>query len=310
MSGWRAGFVAVAVGGLVLAIGWVVTRDGSPASSTTTVTGVENPDIALACPPALLLACDELAEVLGTSRRSLPTGEVPADTLVINFAGDLAPELAAQPFARTPVAIAMWGERSPTLERACGVVDIQCLVDNAGQTWDDLGGPANWGTMLLGLADPTEGVADLEAWRVVAAANPPPGLGEWVRLQAPEGGQLLADLVLFPSRADAVVATEAAIASQLENARARAGRLVVSYPDPGPFLTISAFGEGRGARNLVERLLSPEIQSLLGSLGLRPTTGEATDLLRDLGTPGAELPAATEAEKPGLISSWQSVVGG
>jgi len=310
MSGWRAGFVALALGGLVLAIGWVATRDGSPTSSTTTVTGVENPDVALACPPALLLACDGLAQVLGTSLRSLPTGDIPADTLVIDFAGDMAPELAAQPFARSPVAIAMWGERSSTLERNCGPVDIQCLVENAGQTWDELGGPANWGTMLIGLADPTEGIADLEAWRLVAAANPPPGLGEWVRLQAPEGGQLLADLVLFPSRADAVVASEAAIASQMENARARAGRLVVSYPDPGPFLTISAYGEGRGARNLVERLLAPDIQSLLGSLGLRPSTGEATNLLRDLGTPGSELPAATEAEKPGLISSWQSVVGG
>ena len=310
MSGWRAGFVALAIGGLVLAIGWVVTRDGSPSTSTTTVTGVENPDIALACPQALLLACDELARVLGTSRRLLATGEVPADTLVVNFAGDIAPELAAQPFARSPVAIAMWGERSPTLERSCGAVNIQCLVENAGQTWDDLGGPANWGTMLIGLADPTEGVADLEAWRLVANAGPPPDLGEWVRLRAPDGGQLVADLVLFPSRADAVVASEAAIASQLENARARAGRLVVFYPDPGPFLTIAAYGEGRGARSLVEQLLAPEIQSLLGSLGLRPLTGEATNLLRDLGTPGSELPATTDAEKPGLISGWQSVVGG
>lgn len=310
MSGWRAGFVALAVGGLVLAIGWVVTRDGSPISSSTTIAEVENPDIALACPPALVLACDGLAQALGTSRRSMPAGDIPADTLVINFAGDIAPELAAQPFARSPVAIAMWGERSPTLEQSCGAVDVQCLVENAGRTWDELGGPANWGTMLIGLADPTEGIADLEAWRLVATANPPPGLGEWVRLRAPEGGQLLADLVLFPSRADAVVASEAAIASQLENARARAGRLVVSYPNPGPFLTISAYGEGRGARSLVERLLTADIQSLLGSLGLRPSTGEATNLLRDLGTPGAELPPVTEAEKPGLISTWQSVVGG
>jgi hypothetical protein len=310
MSGWRAGFVAMAVGGLVLAIGWVVTGDGSPASSTTTITGVENPDVALACPPALVLACDELAQVLGTSRRPLPAGEIPADTLVINFAGDMAPELGAQPFARSPVAIAMWGERFPTLERVCGAVDMGCLVENAGRTWDELGGPASWGTMLIGLADPTEGIADLEAWRLVAAANPPPGLGESVRLRAPEGGQLLADLVLFPSRADAVVASEAAISSQLENARARAGRLVVSYPDPSPYLTISAYGEGRGARNLVERLLAADIQSLLGSLGLRPSTGEATNLLRDLGTPGSELPAVTETEMPGLISSWQSVVGG
>ena len=106
--------------------------------------------------------------------------------------------------------------------------------------------PPTWGTMLIGLADPTEGIADLEAWRLVAAANPPPGFGEWVRLRAADGGQLLADLVLFPSRADAVVASEAAIASQLENARARAGRLVVFYPDPGPFVADRGLRRGPG----------------------------------------------------------------
>jgi hypothetical protein len=310
VSGWRAGLVALAVGGLVLAIGWVATRDGDPSTSTTTLPGVEDPDVALACPPALELACDGLAQTLGTSRGPLPGGEIPADTLVINFAGDLPAELAAQPFARTPIAIAVWGERAPTLEDTCGAIDIQCLVDNAGQTWEALGGPSAWGTMLIGLADPTEGIADLEAWRLVAVANPPAGFGELVRLRADDGGQLVADLVLFPSRADAVVTSEAAIASQMENARGRAGRLVVFYPDPGPYLAIAAYGEGRAVQNLIERLSTPEIQELLGSLGLRPSTGEATNLLRDLGTPGSELPAATEAEKSALISSWQSVVGG
>ncbi len=43
-------------------------------------------------------------------------GRFPDDTLVINFAGDIATELAAQPFARSPIAIAVWGERAPTLE--------------------------------------------------------------------------------------------------------------------------------------------------------------------------------------------------
>ena len=309
MSGWRAGLIALAVGGLVLAIGWVVTRDGSPSVSTT-VPEVENPEVALACPPALQLACDGLAGALGTSRRSLPSGEIPDETLVINFAGDMAAELGAQSFARSPIAIAIWGERAPTLEATCGVIDVRCLVDNAGRTWEELGGPANWGTLLIGLADPTEGIADLEAWRLVSAANPPAEFGERVRLRAPEGGQLLADMVLFPSRGDAVIATEAAIASQMENARARAGRLVVVYPDPAPFVVVAAYGEGRAARNLIDQLLAQDIQALLGSLGLRPLTGEATNLLRDLGTPGAELAAVTETEKPALIASWQSVLGG
>ncbi|MGH8928829.1 MAG: hypothetical protein ACRDWH_10795, partial [Acidimicrobiia bacterium] len=231
MSGWRAGLVALALGGLILGIGWVVTRDSSQSPSTTTVPGVDNAEVALACPPALLLACDRLAPVLGVARTTLRPGAIPADTVVINFSADLAPDLGAQDFARSPIAIAMWGERAPTLESACISVDVVCLVEEAGRTWQDLGGPATWGTFLLGLADPTEGASDLEAWRLVRAANPPEGFGDTVRLRASNDGQLLADLVLFPSRADAVVASEAAIASQMDNARARAGRLVVFYPD-------------------------------------------------------------------------------
>jgi hypothetical protein len=310
MSGWRAGLIAVVLGGVILAIGWVVTRDGEGLPPTTTTTDGENPDITLSCPIALQLACDGLAGTLGTARSTYRGGPVPTGTVVVAFAADLPPDLGVEPFGRSPIAIAVWGERASVLNAACGAVTVSCLVTEAGTPWESLGGPASWGNLLLGLADPTEGRSDLESWRLVTAADPRSDLGDWVRLRAADDGQLLADLVLFPSRADAVIGSEAAIASQLENARNRAGRLTLFYPDPSPYVVVAAHGEGRAAANLAARLLEADVQALLGGLGLRPLSGEATNLLRDLGAPGAEMPAVTEGEIQALTDSWARLMGG
>jgi hypothetical protein len=230
--------------------------------------------------------------------------------VLIGFGSDLPPELAAVPFARSPVAIAVWGERADTLVGTCGTIDISCLVENAGTPWPQLGGSSEWGTLFLGLADPESGLGALEAWRLVEAANPGADFGSSVPLRGTDDGDLLANLVLFSSRADGVVASEVAIASQLENARARAGRLAVFYPDPTPFLSVVAYGEGRAARNLVDSLTGADMQAMLGSLGLRPITGEAINLLRDLGTPGAEMTGVSAAERTTLLESWNTLVGG
>jgi hypothetical protein len=155
-----------------------------------------------------------------------------------------------------------------------------------------------------------EGIADLEAWRLFVEGGVTAGAGDNVRLTAPDDGRLMADLVLFPSRADVVVTSEVAIASQLQNAIARAGRLAVFYPDPTPFVSIGAYGEGRAARNLIESLNTPESQTLLGSLGLRPLTGEAQDLMDGLGNPGGELAPVDIAQKESLVQAWNQLVGG
>jgi hypothetical protein len=155
-----------------------------------------------------------------------------------------------------------------------------------------------------------EGIADLEAWRLFVEGGVTAGAGDNVRLTAPDDGRLMADLVLFPSRADVVVTSEVAIASQLQNAIARAGRLAVFYPDPTPFVSIGAYGEGRAARNLIESLNTPELQTLLGSLGLRPLTGEAQDLMDGLGSPGGELAPVDIAQKESLVQAWNQLVGG
>ncbi|MGH8959575.1 MAG: hypothetical protein ACRDVK_12980 [Acidimicrobiia bacterium] len=307
MSGWRAGLVALALGGVILAIGWVMGRD-DPTPPPGTNPPVVDADLTLACTQTFSLVCAELASRFGLANTGYTLGaEITSDTVVIGFAGDL-PE-GASAFARSPIAIAVWAEKAPRLQQACGEVDPACLVGEAGTSWEELGGSPDWGTLRLGLADPETGIADLEAWKLISAEQPTDGFRQFVPLTSQDGGGLMRDLVLFSSRADAVVSSEVAIASQLANARARAGRLEVFYPEPTPFLSVAAVGEGRAANAFVESLTELEIQGLLGSLGLRPLTGEPTNLLEDLGQPGPETAGATEAERPALVASWDTLIG-
>lgn len=307
MSGWRAGLVAVALGGIVLAVGWFLNRP-DPSDPTSTTDPVDQSDLRVACSPAFTLVCDELASRNGLGRTNYTINDaVPEDAIVIGFAADLPSE--ATVFAQSPMAIGVWAEKAGTLENACGEIDPACLVEQAGTPWADIQGSSDWGSVRLGLADPDTGISDQEAWKLIAAQNPSVGFGQFVPLKQPTDGSVLADMVLFPSRADIVVGSEVAIASQLENARGRAGRIRVYYPDPTPYLQVAAIGSGRAAQNFIESLVTPEYQALLGSLGLRPLTGEAQNLIEELGTPGAEAAGITEAEKAPLLASWDSLIG-
>jgi len=109
-----------------------------------------------------------------------------------------------------------------------------------------------------------------------------------------------------PSRADAVITTEVAIAGQLENVW-DVGRLEVYYPDPGPWVEYVAAGRGSDAVRLAERLLTPEVQSRLPVLGLRPASGEATGLPGGLGSPGQPFGPLGSAERDALLAAWQNL---
>ncbi len=58
---------------------------------------------------------------------------------------------------------------------------------------------------------------------------------------------------------------------------------------------MAAIGSGRAAQNFIESLATPEYQALLGSLGLRPLTGEAQNLMRSSVPRGRKL---RESPKP------------
>ncbi|HEX2368506.1 MAG TPA: hypothetical protein VHM94_04650, partial [Acidimicrobiia bacterium] len=186
---------------------------------------------------------------------------------------------------------------------------LTCVEGALGQTWSELGGSDSWGIFKLGLADATLTEAGFAGWSTLAGDGTPDGLADSLRLVAADDGRLMADMVLFgPSRADAAVTTEVAIASQLANAPGRGGRLVVTYPDPAPWVSyVVAPGEGSDAQRTAERLLEPDIAALLGPAGLRSPSGEPGELPEGLGQPGAQSPPLDDATRQALLDSWSDL---
>jgi hypothetical protein len=310
VSGWRAGLVAAAVGGLILIAGIIVHAAGGDDGAQGTTTTAAPGEVTLACVPALEEACAGLAATLGVATRPFrPGGDVGDGEVVIAPAGDLPGGLTGVEVARSPVAIAVWRERAVILAPACGgTITEACLEDAYGKQWGDLGGDAAWAAFKVGLADPTRSASALEAWRLVAdAGGVPAGLDASLRVRAGDDAALMLEVAQFgPSRADAVITTEVAIAGQLENVW-DVGRLEVYYPDPGPWVNYVAVARGSDAERLVERLLSAEIQGRLAPLGLRPASGDAVGLPEGLGTPGQPFAPLDVAERDGLLAAWQDL---
>jgi hypothetical protein len=311
VSGWRAGLVAAAVGGLILIVGIIVHAvggdDGGPGTTTTAVAG----DVTLACVPALEEVCADLAATLGVATRTFrPGGDLGDGEVVLAPPSDIPGVLDLVLVARSPVAIAVWRERAVILSPACGgTITKACLEGAYGRQWGDLGGDAAWAGFKVGMADPTRSASAMEAWRlVVDSGGVPDGLGTSLRVRAADDAALMLEVAQFgPSRADAVVTTEVAIAGQLENVW-DVGRLEVYYPNPGPWVDYAAAARGDSAERLVERLLSPEIQARLPALGLRPGTDAAVvGLPEGLGTPGQPFAPLDAAERDALLAAWQDL---
>jgi len=311
MRNWRPALIAAAVGGIILLTGYLIER--TPDEGVTPSTNADSSSEAvLACPATLRPACNALAAELGTTVRSFQAGRDPGPgTVVIAPAADLPANLEiGEVAARSPIAIAVWQDREGVLKTHCGgTVHLTCLSFAYGEAWRDLGGLESWGSLKLGLADPTVSEAGLAAWQAVAGSAVPPGLGVGLRLISEDDAGLMADLLLFgTARADVVVTTEVAIAGQLENAPGRGGRLVVWYPDPAPWVTyVVGTSGGKGTDDLMAGILSGNLQSRLGALGLRPARGEATELPEALGVPGVALPAPDESERAALLDAWNGL---
>jgi hypothetical protein len=263
----------------------------------------------LACPVALRPACDSLGEEVDAAVRTWTAGDpIAEDEVLVAPPQDLPDGLdISGELARSPIAVTVWLERANVLASGCeGDPDLACVEAALGQQWSELGGSESWGIFKLGLADPTLTEAGSAAWSALAGDGTPEGLAESLRLVASDDGRLMADMVLFgPSRADASVTTEVAIASQLANAPGRGGRLVVTYPDPAPWVSyIVAPGGSSDAQRTAERLLEPDIATLLGPAGLRPPSGEPGELPEGLGQPGEQLPPLDDATRQSLLDSW------
>ncbi|MDF1595698.1 MAG: substrate-binding domain-containing protein [Acidimicrobiia bacterium] len=311
MKRWRSALIAGVVGALVLLAGYLIDRPPGEGGSSSAVQAAAG-DAVLACTEALRPACDALAVELGTTAGTYRSGTDPGrGTVVIAPAADLFSGLEVGDLvARSPIAIAVWQDRAGVLGAHCGgAINLACLSAAFGEEWEDLGGLPSWGGFKLGLADPTLSEAGLTAWRAVAGAGVPPGLEAALRLQADGDAGLMADVLLFgTARADVVVTTEVAISGQLANAPGRGGRLVVSYPDPAPWVEyVVGTSGGRGTDDLIAGLLSDDLQSRLGAFGLRPARVETSGLADGLGTPGVALPAMDETDRTALLDSWKAL---
>jgi hypothetical protein len=310
VSGWRAGLVAAAVGGLILIIGIIVHAVGGGDADSGATTTLAPGEVTLACVPGIEKACAALGQALGVEIATYqPGAAVAGDAVVVAPAADLPEGVAGQVVGRSPVAIAVWLERAVVLEQACGgTIDLACLESAYGKQWSELGGDPAWAGFNICLADPTRSASALEAWRAVAAAGVPEGLGDSLRRPAADDAADLMDQVkLFgTARCHAVVTTEAAIAARLEDVYDK-GRLEVYYPDSGPWVEFVAVAGGDAASGVAVRLLTAEMQALLPSNGLRPVSGEATGLPEGLGTPGQMLGPLSPAERDSLLLAWQNL---
>lgn len=73
--------------------------------------------------------------------------------------------------ARSPLAIAVWGDRAQALEARCGAVTWVCIGDAAGRPWSDAGGQASWGNVKPGHAPADRSAEGLFVFAQAAASK-------------------------------------------------------------------------------------------------------------------------------------------
>lgn len=316
MSGWKAGTVALLVGGAILLTGWLVSRPSSgpdgPGPDVTAAPTDVDPDVSLACVPGLSAACREAAGVLGVGYREWEAGEPLPDRGVVVAPASSFAGLGVEPgpvVAESPIVIAGWRTHRQPLELICGTVDPACIADSLDRSWVDLGGSPSWGDFKLGLSDPTSSEPGILAWSLLepALAGDVDAFRRSLRVVADDDAELMEEVVLFSSRADFVVTTEVAVMGQFRNAIDRqAGRIEIVYPDSGPWVEFSVVGVGRGADSLIERLTGDEaVGAAFTRTGLRPVGGAVGPLPDGMGTAGAKTPSPDEAARGTLIAAWE-----
>ncbi len=308
MSGWRAALVATTVGMLVLAIGWLVGRDEGATNSASTTSAPLVTGVTLACPRALELVCRAVGSELTLPVTVLRPGAAPpGEAVVIAANSDLPPELTGPEIGRSPIVLAVWQDRSDVLANSCdAAVDLTCAIERLGQDWEELGGPVGWGRVTLGVADPATSEAGLAGWEALVDAGATAEVVDRGVTTAPadDGALMLEVAQIGKSRVSMVVTTEVAIASQLDNIKRNVGRFAFTYPDPGPWVSYVAAATGGGAEAVIERLLTPEVQSILASSGLRPVDGSTEGLPADFGEPGTPSPTPDVAARDRLLELW------
>lgn len=237
--------VLAVIGAIALVLAAAVVRslidgdddpdEGRPSGATARVV----------CDPDLRRPCESLAspqvrvEDSAVTSAAIVAGDADVDVWVTSSAWA---ELTAARLQRTsaplgdpvllassPVGLHVFADRAAVLEDACaGEPTWGCIGDAAGRPWSDLGGPATWGTVRIGLPDPDTavGLATLSAVAVGHfgdtdfAANDFGPLRDWLaRLAQPSRGgdrSLLRTLLRVRGTYDGAALTAAEAGAQAE----------------------------------------------------------------------------------------------
>lgn len=306
MSGWRAALVALVVGGLILAAGWVIPRLGT-SSEDAPPAGEDISGLTLACVPALSPACEAIGAELDVGVLSWEPGRsLPDRHVLLAPVADLTDDLQPGPIvAQSPIVIGAWLDRSSILVSRCGTLDFQCVASNLGRRWETIGGNDSWGDFKIGLADATSTAAGLLAWSALHPLADEQRLSQSLRLVTEDDDALTRDLVLFgDSRADVVITTEVAVFNQFQNAIGRGGRLEMFYAPSGPWVEYVAVAGGFGSGGLVERLGDRDIGALFAAAGVRPAVG-SYGYPEPIGEPGSKASPPDPATRGTLIEAWE-----
>ena len=120
MSGWRAAIVAAVVGGVILLVGWLMSRDGgTDIDPTVTTAAAPSGGATLSCPLALESACRDLATHLGAGYVPFDGSPPGDDVVVLAPAADLPEGLEPGPVtARSPIALMVWPPLPSTTTRS------------------------------------------------------------------------------------------------------------------------------------------------------------------------------------------------
>jgi ABC-type molybdate transport system substrate-binding protein len=279
-----------------------------------------------------------------------PTLFSPADSLVqnllasdwkaVNHADLFAAggEDAPQPVVLTPLVFVAWEDRGAVLQKAAGgTIGWKTLHAgvSAHEGWPALGGPAAWGFIKLGHADPAHSNSGLQAlFSMTFDFYGKPGgieVGDLLRpklqtfvrelekgVPSLEGSTsaFMTDMLRFgPSKYDVAVVYESLALAQIGNADGRWGKLRVYYPgttiwSDHPVEVLQApwvsDAQRAAARAFIGHLKSRPVQEMAITYGFRPAdptvglkTADPTNPFTRLADRGVKLDIPPMAPPPG-----------
>jgi hypothetical protein len=330
----------------------VIVRDRIDADDETAPDRRASRNVVLLCVSELEPVCRQLAEAdpaldirvepAGVTIERLRDGALGAEDVDIDAwltLGPLATMIDEQrerdgrqqlfdesqgPYARSPLAIAIWNDRRQALEGHCGeAITWRCIGEVAGVPWPEAGGEPGWGAVKPSHPDPAGTATGL--FTLAAATNSwfgnesyasqdfnQPEFRRWFeRLERaipefPIPPRTPLDTMLFggPAAFDLAGTTEAAGGPTIARSRDR-DRLTIIYPSPSVVaeVVLTELTGSDGGGRVREQLESERTATALADAGWRVENRPVTEGL----DPGFEFPASSGLPRPGVLEALRAL---